>query len=87
MTNGPIAFRGKTQSVTSTSSTEAEFIAAVSAAKAVKYIHSILSDLQIPQEFPTPIHMDNISATKIINAKLPTERAHHIDIQFSAIQD
>jgi hypothetical protein len=70
-----------------TSSTEAEFIAAVSAAKAAKYLRAILLDLGFLQSLPTPIYIDNASAIQIINARRPTDRSRHIDIQAFAIQD
>lgn len=87
LNGGAVSYRSKTQSVTATSSTEAEFIAAVSAAKSAKYLRAILGELGFPQSFPTPIYIDNISAIQIINARRPTERSRHIDIQAFAIQD
>ena len=47
----------------------------------------ILKELIYEQTEPTPIHEDNESAIKMINARIPTERSRHIDIQFFAIQD
>ena len=74
-------------SITATSSTEAEFIAAVLAAKQARYLRSILSDLGFAQDKPTNIYVDNVSAINIVNSKIPTERSRHIDIQYLAIQD
>ena len=71
----------------STSSTECELIAAVTAAKAAKYLRAILSDLGFPQSDATVLYEDNASALKIVNAKVPTERSRHIDIQHFAIQE
>ncbi|KAG7344102.1 reverse transcriptase RNA-dependent DNA polymerase [Nitzschia inconspicua] len=85
LNGGAIAYRSKTQTVTATSSTEADFIAAVSAAKTAKYLHAVLHELSFPQLSPTPIHIDNVSAIQIINARKPTERSRHIDIQAFAI--
>jgi hypothetical protein len=84
---GVVSYRTKTQSITATSSTEAEFLAAVLAAKHAKYLRSILKELGFPQLAPTPIYEDNMSAIRMINAKVPTERSRHIDIQHFAIQD
>jgi hypothetical protein len=86
LSGGAIVYKSKTQSITATSSTEAEFIAAVSAAKTAKYLRAILIELGFPQPQPTPIYCDNMSAIKIINAKVPTERSRHIDIQWFAVQ-
>ena len=82
-----VSYRTKTQSITATSSTEAEFLAAVLAAKHAKYLRAILKELGFSQDGPTPIYEDNMSAIQMINAKVPTERSRHIDIQFFAIQD
>ena len=84
---GGCYFKQDTQSITATSSTKAEFMAAVSAAKHAKCLRSILKELGFPPSGPTPIYEDNSSAIAIINAKTPTERSRHIDIQHFAIQD
>ena len=84
---GPIAYKSKIQSTVSTSSTEAEFIAAVHAAKIAKYLRSILSDLGYPQVGPTTLYEDNAAAILMINASRPTSRSRHIDIQHFAIQE
>ena len=83
---GTILYQSKAQSITALSSTEAELIAAVTAAKNVKYMRSILEELGHPMEGPTPIYEDNQSAIEIINANKPTGRSRHIDIRFFAIQ-
>jgi hypothetical protein len=72
---GVVAYRSKTQSLTATSSTKAEFIAAVSSGKVAKYLCSILA-----QAKPTPICEDNELTIKMTNADKPTERSCHIDI-------
>ena len=82
-----MSYRTKTQSITATSSTEAEFLAAVFAAKHAKYLRALMRELGYPQELPTPIYEDNMSAIKMTNACVPTERSRHIDIQHFAIQD
>ena len=87
LSGGVIAYRSKTQSITATSSTEAEFIAAVSAAKVAKYLRTILRELGFSQDAPTNLYVDNASAIKMVHADRPTERSRHIDIQYFAIQD
>ena len=74
-------------STTATLSTEAEFLAAVTAAKHAKYLHAVLLELGYPQDGPTPLYEDNMSAINMINNRVPTERSRHIDIQHFAIQD
>ena len=87
LANAAIVYKSKTQSQTAQSSTEAEFYAAVSAAKIVLYLRSILADLGFPQNNPTTLYEDNDSTIKIVNSGVPTERSRHIDIPYFAIQD
>lgn len=75
MAGGCVSYKCKTQPLTATSSTEAEFYAAVSSAKQVKYLRAILGELGFEQTTPTPMYYDNESAIKMINAKIPTERS------------
>ena len=64
---GAIVYKSKTQSITAGSSTEAEFIAAYTDAKIARYLCMVLKQLGYQQNGPTPIHIDNLSALKIIN--------------------
>jgi len=75
------------QSTIATSSTEAEFIAAVYAAKAVKHLRSVLNDLQLLPSKPTIIYEDNKAAINMINDSKPTAHSCHIDVQHFAIQE
>jgi Reverse transcriptase (RNA-dependent DNA polymerase)/GAG-pre-integrase domain len=84
---GPLAYKSKIQPTVSTSSTEAEFLAAVHAAKIAKYLRSILAELGYPQHDPTTLYEDNAAAILMINASRPTPRSRHIDIQHFAIQE
>jgi hypothetical protein len=84
---GPLAYKSKIQPTVSTSSTEAEFLAAVHAGKIAKYLRSILLDLGYPQLDPTTLYEDNAAAILMVNAQRPTPRSRHIDIQHFAIQE
>ena len=77
---GVIVYRSKTQSVTAISSTEAEFIAAVSCAKITLYLRLILYELGFACKKATPIYEDNASTIDIMNSSVPTERARQIYI-------
>ena len=46
---GAVSYRTKTQSITATSSTEAEFLAAVFAVKHAKYLRAVMHKLGFPQ--------------------------------------
>jgi len=84
---GAISYRCKRQSITATSSTEAEFLAAVATVKHAQYMRAIMTDLGFPPKGPTAMYCDNQSAINMINDRVPTERSRHIDIQHFAIQD
>jgi len=73
------------QAVTATSSTEAEFVAAVQAGKIALYLRSVLLELGYPQDGPTPLYEDNQAAIAMINEDKPTSRSRHIEIQHYAI--
>jgi hypothetical protein len=69
-----IAYRSKLQPVVATSSTEAEFYAAVAAAKMAKYFRSILSELGFAPSSSTPLYEDNEAAIAMVNESRPTPR-------------
>ena len=75
-----IAYCAKWQPTVATSSTEAEFIAAVSAGKMAKHLRYILDEVGIIQHGPTAIYEDNAAAILMANAGKPTEQSRHIDI-------
>ena len=82
-----VAYKAKMQSTVATSSTEAESIAAVYAAKAVKHLWSILNDLHLLPPKPTIFYKDNKAAIDMINNSKPTACSRHIDVQHFAIQE
>ena len=84
---GAVVYKSKAQSITALSSTEAELIAAVTAAKTARFIRSVLTELGFPPDGPTPIYEDNKPTIDIVNSGKPTQRSRHIDIRFFAIQD
>jgi hypothetical protein len=84
LAGGAIAYKSKLQT---TSSTEAELYAAVSAAKIAKYLRSVLLELGLPQEEPTILHEDNQAVINIVNNSQPTSRTRHVAIQTFAIQE
>ena len=71
----------KTQSLTTGSSTEAEFVAAHLAGKIACYLRFLLKGLGYEQPNPTPIYIDNLPALQMINNNpSPTERTRHVHL-------
>ena len=62
-----MSYCSKTQSITATSSNDAEFLAAVVAAKQAKYLRAVMQEIGFRQEGPTPLFEDNMSAITLVN--------------------
>eukprot|EP00957_Ditylum_brightwellii_P138223 10536368-Ditylum_brightwellii.AAC.1 len=82
-----ITYSAKWQITVATSSTEAEFVQAISAAKMAKYLRTVLNELGITQHSPTMIYKDNIAAIMVANANKPNGCNWHIDISYFALQE
>ena len=65
---GTIVYKSKTQSLTATSSTEAEFLAAFTTGKICRYQRMLLKQLGYEQVDATVVHIKNKAALTIINA-------------------
>ena len=87
LAGGAVAYKSRRQPSVATSLTEAEFIAAVSAAKVAKYLCSVLHKLGFTQLRPTPLYVDNQAAIAMVNERRPTACSRHINIQHFAIQE
>lgn len=82
-----IAWKSRVQPIVATSLTEAEFYAAVTCAKIVKYLRYVLTELDALAPGPSRLFIDNLAALQMINESRPTPRARHIEIQHFAIQE
>ena len=83
---GAIVYQSKTQELTASSSTKAEFIAAYTAGKITRFLQNVLKEIGFPQGGPTDINIDNEPALKIINDNTsPTERTLHMNIRFFSL--
>jgi hypothetical protein len=67
--------------------TEAEFTAACDAGKAILYVHSILDEINIPQNNATTLFIDNNGALMMGNAQQPTRRTRHMDLKKFSLLD
>ena len=78
---GAILWASKLQSTMATSSTEAEFMQAVTACKGVKWVRHIMNELKRVQSGPSHINKDNMASIMMVNQNHPTTCTRHIDIQ------
>lgn len=81
-----VLWQAKLQATMATSSTESEFMQAVTACKGVLFIRHIMNELRRMQKGPSPINEDNMACIMMVNQRRPTTRTRHIDIQWFAIQ-
>ena len=87
LSGSAVMWMAKLQPTPAISSTEAEFMQAVSCAKCVKYGRNVMNGINRMQVEPSPIREDNMAAIMMINQQRPTKRTRHIDTQWFAIQD
>jgi hypothetical protein len=67
-----VAYKTQLQDTIATSSMESEFMAAYELGKMLLYVHSILWDLNVPQEAASQLYEDNEVCTAMANAQKPT---------------
>ena len=78
--SGAIAYKCKLQPTVATSSTEAEFLAVVFAAKMVLSIWMILTWSGLHSEKdPTVLYVDSQATINIVNKNQPTPQAGHVE--------
>lgn len=80
--SGPVTWSSKRQTVTATSTTEAEFIALCSVTKEVVWLRRLLKDLDSIQKEPTVVDCDNQRAITIVKTPESIRSTIHIEIQF-----
>ena len=74
------------QATVSTSSTEAEYIAASEAVKEGLYFHNLISEL-VPVRLPIKTYIDNLGAGFIAQNDVNNARTKHIDVRYHHIRD
>jgi len=85
--DGAITWRSGKQSVTSQSSTEAEYIALWEAGKEASWLRNLYRELGLPQQKPTTIMQDNTGTVAIARNPLFHKRTKHIDSKFHWVRE
>ena len=83
---GPVSWSSRRQPIVATSTTEAEYIAATEAAKALIYLKSFLSELT-QLETSATLNIDNQSAIDLVQNGVLNRRSKHIDVRFHFIRE
>jgi hypothetical protein len=84
---GAITWRSGKQSVTATSSTEAEYIALWKGGKEISWLRNLYNELDQIQEQPTAIMSDSTRAVAIARDPIFHKRTKHIDSNFHWVRE
>lgn len=87
LAGGAVLYKTSYQQMIAQSSTEAEFTAAVDAAKYILYLCTQLDEIGIPQHQATTLYEDNKGALLMAQAQKPTRRTCHMDTKYFGLQD
>jgi hypothetical protein len=87
LNGGPVMWCSQKQSITATSTTKAEYVAAWAATRQVIWIHDFLAEIGYPLSQPTPVYSDNQSCIRLIRNPEVHKRTKHVDIRYHATKD
>jgi hypothetical protein len=82
-----VAYKTQFQPAVAGSSTEVEYMSAYYTGKIILFVHSILWDLDIPQEAATLLYEDNNTCTAMANTQKPTPCTRHMDIKYFSLSE
>ena len=82
-----ISWSSKQQSIVALSTTEAEYVAAVSAATEVIWLRNFFGELGYTFSSPSTLHMDNQSAIAVAKNPEHHGRMKHLDLRFFWLRD
>ena len=69
------------------STTEAEYMALSEVVKELKFIVQLLQTVNITEELPITVHVDNVGAIWLSNNRNSGDRTKHIDIRTSFMKE
>ena len=84
---GAIDWRSWLQHFVTLSTTEAEFVAAIEAGKAIKWTRNILQEFGYPVDYPSTLFIDNQSALTVSKNPEHRGRMKHLDLHFFWLHD
>jgi hypothetical protein len=87
MGTGAVSWMSRLQSIVALSTTEAEFISAVSAGQEIVWMRSFLGELGYSFDVPLLLLVDNQSAIQVARAPEHHGRMKHLDLRFFWLRD
>ena len=82
-----ISWQSKGQKSVTLSSSEAEYIALLEAAKEIKFVYQLLIGMGMKVKLPIVICVDNLGAIFMSENVLVSQRTKHVDIHYRFIQE
>jgi len=82
-----VGWSSKLQSIVALSTTEAEYIAAVEAGKEIKWMRSLLGEFGYRINYPSTLHIDNLSAINVSKNPEHHGRMKHLDLRFHWLRE
>lgn len=87
LAGAPVTWSSHRQGCVSRSTTEAEYIAASTAAQEIMWLRTILKELQVISSEPTNLFVDNQSAIRLMKNSEHHKLTKHIDIKYHYIRE
>jgi len=87
LAGGAVTWASRKQGCVSTSSTEAEFIAAATGCQEALWLRNFFDSIHLPISTPTSLCSDNQSAINLITTGNVNEHTKHIDTKYRFICD
>lgn len=87
LNGGPVSWSSHRQDYVPLSSTEAEYVTASAATKAVMWFRQLLGDIGLEQKSPTTLLCDNQGAISLMKNSGHQARTKHIDVKYHHIRN
>ena len=85
--SSPISWASRRQATVAQSSMEAEYVAAAEATREIIWLRSLLGELGLGQDGPTPMFVDNQTAIRLSSNPSTHARSKHIDIKHHLVRE
>ena len=78
----PLTWKSKSQRSVTLSSSEAEYVALLEAAKEIKFVYQLLQSIGIDIKLPITVKVDNIGAIFMSENTSTSRRTKHVDVRY-----
>jgi transposase InsO family protein len=86
LSDGPVSWLSKRQTLVALSTAEAEYIAACRAAQSIYHLRVLCAEMGIPQLEPTPLAVDNESAVRAITAEAMSKMTKFVAVRYHYVR-